>query len=150
MNNINFEKIFTKKHHYWRNLLIILVAVVVISGIWYIYQGQVKSSDNTEPENDIAELCKGFSASPNEISCEDAIETALNEYLGKISSIKKTTIELIPEDMNQTVKYTIWLIKMNFEEPISMPGIDKVEEVEVGVDRFTKELFLLSYGGSTG
>ena len=44
MGNVNFNSIFAKKHHYLRNLVLVLIAVIVIAGIWYYPGWQTSSS----------------------------------------------------------------------------------------------------------
>ena len=36
MNKVDYERILTKRHHYWRNLLIVLIVAIVIGSVWHV------------------------------------------------------------------------------------------------------------------
>jgi hypothetical protein len=43
-NNVDFESIFTKKHHYWRNMILVLVAAIVIAGVWHVQENRATTA----------------------------------------------------------------------------------------------------------
>ena len=101
MNNINFEAIFTKKHHYWRNLLIVLFIAVVIASVWWVQIEQ----ESPAPEQTVNPLCAEFSPVEGGVTCEEVIELALEEYPGEVYEINKAK--------SQTKDF--WIIDINGE-----------------------------------
>jgi sensor domain CHASE-containing protein len=54
MQNVAFEAIIFKRKSYWRNLLIVLLIAIIISGLWY-YMDKMQFSVQSKPsliEND--------------------------------------------------------------------------------------------------
>ena len=154
MNNVNFEAIFTKKHHYWRNMVLVLVALIVIASMWYYWdEGESKVSV-------IDELCSKFELNESEISCKEAVNIALEGYKekfmeadnsltesdldGEIQLIERKNIEMLSG--NETMKMDVWIISLKLKNIISLLGIEKVCNIEIAVGRNNGELMIKSYG----
>ena len=89
--------------------------------------------------------CETFELIPGEISCQEAKELVLKEYPGEVYFIERTKTQILIAE-NQTEEREVWLMKIsNFSKPISLPGIERVDEMEVAVDRNNGELNIISY-----
>ena len=64
MDEANFEKTIPEKHHYLRNVLIVLFIVIIIIGAWYYFKIQ--------PKQDILESL---------VNDENYVQEKMNEYL---------------------------------------------------------------------
>jgi len=86
--NIEFEKIILKKHHYWRDLLIILFVALVAVGVWQymsnsntVAQSSQKQSTTTStmPGTTITTAVQGLQNSL--INDENYVQGKINAYL---------------------------------------------------------------------
>lgn len=142
-------------------LIVLVITLIFFGGSFYYFLTKVQPSFPEEPIFEEIKLelwkeekpvitCQSFEPISNEVTCQEAIELALKEYPGEIYFIDRTEVELTGEGETQSIKYSIWLIKINFKEVVSMPeklpGMEKVGYVEIGVDRKTKEILVLGYG----
>ena len=146
MNNANFEGVITKKHHYWRNLVLVLAIFLMLLGVWYYWY----SGEGMQEENDskiIDELCSQFESNESEISCGEAALIALAEYNGEVYSISKTTLYGLKEEWDGR---DIWLIRIVLEEnitdPVNFPRVEEVGTVNIAVDSYNRESVMTSYG----
>ena len=72
MNNLS-----AKKHHYWRNLLIVLLIAVVALGVWYVQTEQGAPATEPIPMPEYEDMCSEFTQMEGEISCMQAAELAM-------------------------------------------------------------------------
>ena len=71
MNEANFEKTTPEKHHYLKNVLIVLFIVIIIIGVWY-YLNIQPTKENTQPIKDIPKSL---------VNDENYVQEKMNEYL---------------------------------------------------------------------
>ena len=158
-------KIFKKNY----NFIIILVVVAVIIGAVYFIGGDkgVENPTTTEEtphtigeipptEEDqtsdirfirfIEDICNEFPSLEKEISCEDAVNTALEQYPGEVYSVDKTLMIPAPVDQNPTEKF--WAIGINLDTPLERelpPGTNDIERKlfsEIDIDTSKIQLFI--------
>ena len=126
------------------SLILILAVVVVVIGVVY-FMGGDKGDEERETETGesspptilqsefkpVEELCKDYSVVENEISCENAVNTALETYPGEVYSINKTQIFPLQEGQDSTEKF--WAVGINLDEPIEkeLPAGSFVSRVDV-------------------
>jgi len=106
---------------------------------------EMEISEEAIPEETKKISCEEFSIIPNEITCQEAVEITLRNYPGEVYFIDRTKAQILIAE-NQTEEREVWLMKIsNFSKPISLPGIERVDEMEVAVDRNNGELNIISY-----
>jgi len=121
MNNVNFEGILIKRHHYWRNLLIVLFIAVVIASVWWIQSLEATANP----------LCAEFSPVEEEITCEEAIDIALEEYPGDVYEIYKSSIR--PVENKTMHQKGFWIIGINLKTPIKT-SFTETKNIQIAVD----------------
>jgi len=127
MNNVDFEGILIKRHHYWRNLLIVLFIAVVIAGVWWVQIEQ----ESPAPEQTVNPLCAEFSPVEEEITCEEAIDIALEEYPGDVYEIYKSSIR--PVENKTMHQKGFWIIGINLKTPIKT-SFTETKNIQIAVD----------------
>lgn len=116
-------------------------------------------------ETFLKDPCKGFPEIEGEVSCKDAVKTALTVYPGKVKGIAKTQIsradidnaQIPPPDTGNmqtgdaplpsaipSTERNAWLIKISLKEAIKLP-IGESKEIEAAVDMVDKTLTLYQF-----
>ena len=141
MNNVDFEGILIKRHHYWRNLLIVLFIAVVIAGVWWVQIEQ----ESPAPEQTVNPLCAEFSPVEEEITCEEAIDIALEEYPGEVYLIDKTQITPPkPPGEEGSITKDLWLIGIDLDVETQSRFEPKTDKLEITIDRISGRIIGLS------
>lgn len=126
---------------FWGGLLVIAVLII-------IYFIDVYDSASTTHTTEYSQLCGNFPVITGEVSCEEAIEIALNEYPGEVLGIDKAQIPIIGP------KEDVWLVEIYLENSIEMPKSPYKNEseyanvVEIAVNRYTEELKIYKMVGA--
>ena len=149
-------KISKKKY----NFIIILVVVAVIIGAVYFIGGDkgVENPTTTEEtphtigeipptEEDqtsdirfirfIEDICNEFPSLEKEISCENAVEIALEKFPGEVYSVNKTEAWDPLESQDPTKKFLV--VGINLDEPIEkeLPAGSFSSKAKIFIDTYT-------------
>jgi hypothetical protein len=139
-----------------------IVVIIIISVVYFMGGDEERgtqaalttnqSQEDIETENvETSEpriTCKDFTSLPDEISCEDAIELALEKYPGEYNSVDKTQLTFSNRESSnaETIKQDVWLIEIDLKEPIQSLE-SNYNSVEISVNRNTGELGLYKLFG---
>jgi|TARA_Y100000310_G_C20459034_1_gene704429 hypothetical protein len=129
-----------------------IVVIIIISVVYFMGGDEERgtqaalttnqSQEDIETENvETSEpriTCKDFTSLPDEISCEDAIELALEKYPGEYNSVDKTQLTFSNRESSnaEIIKQDVWLIGIDLKEPIQ--SLERIfSRVVVSIDRTT-------------
>ena len=86
-----------------------------MAGFWVFWQSQLEEEiEKSEP--DFSLLCNKFSEVPDEINCEEAIET-------EVSAPDETELQ------------EVWSVKINLETPIETPANETRNKAEILISK---------------
>ena len=120
-----------------KNLILILVFLLGSAAFSYFYLNYLqKQTIIPSSEGETKDLCVEFPAVSGEVSCQEAIQLALEKYPGIITSIRRTQAEYIDTQ-------GIWLLKLILKEPVRANGVEY--DIEVSVNRDNKEIFIYRF-----
>lgn len=141
--SINFDKIFFHRHHYGIMLSVLFLALLV--GLAMLYQAykppedkgsaQVARGADQVPEGtiepptlqlgsqSIGELCRAYANIENEISCEKAVNLALEKYPGQVYFIGEEGATAPAEGKNN------WIVEINLNNRTAESGLSIVDIV---------------------
>ncbi len=153
---IDFNGIFTPRHHYGAVLSILLIALLFGLAMLYQYPasnaGQADTyagrpvaktnaaSVSTVPAQNYKELCGKYPKTAGEVSCEEAAKLALKSYKGEVYDIKLAKSE-IPKGPGRYEWKDVWILKVKLEKTIELKQIkEKADNLELFIDRKTGEL----------
>lgn len=95
-----------------------------------------------EPKEKLISSCEEFPPVPGEISCQEAIIIAQEQYPGEIQYINQKRISFlvgISREAAQTKEQEAWLIGINLQEPIKTK-IEESKSAEVAVSKSDGEI----------
>jgi hypothetical protein len=105
MGTVDFEGILTKKHHYWRNLVILLAVVSVISVVWYVQDNWVTKGTPNPVESGMVtttimtqgyeEMCSEFPETKGELSCINVVRIGVENTGDDVNRIEKSGSEYL-------------------------------------------------------
>ena len=124
-------------------IILIIVGVLILIGLVFglsCYLKIIKLPFLTQ-EKEIHPLCVEFPKIEGEISCQEAVNKVLEQYLGEVKYIKKTKdflpVGILPNV--EMVEKEVWLIGINLKSPMVRDEIE-LKGMEIFVTRDTGEL----------
>ena len=143
---------------------IIILAVIILIFVVFLFQN-FKSVERQETQTitipttlpgeeetsgSIDELCSQFEEILGEITCEEAVDISLGGYKEKIieedNSLSEGDLDgkiYFMESVN--AKRDIWSIGMKLKSPVSLRGMEGINDIKLAVDRNSGELMIIAY-----
>ncbi len=156
VDKVGFSNLPSKKTPKKNSYPLILILVVIVIGIVYfmsIYRGiesstttgeiQTTTGVQTRDTQSIIGICHDFPSIDNEISCQNAINIALETYPGEVYSVNKTEILPLLEGQDPTEKF--WAVGINLDEPIEkeLPAGSFASRAEIFISADTGTISVL-------
>jgi len=117
------------------SILATVILVGAVFGVYYWFQ-YVRPEVEVSTKEEGIDLCAEFPKVEGEVTCQEAIQLALEKYPGIITSIRRTQAEYIDTQ-------GIWLLKLILKEPVRANGVEY--DIEVSVNRDNKEIFIYRF-----
>ena len=120
-------------------IILVIIGVLVIIGLilgFYYWFQYVRPEVEVSTKEEGIDLCAEFPKVEGEVTCQEAIQLALEKYPGIITSIRRTQAEYIDTQ-------EIWLLKLILKEPVRANSVEY--DIEVSVNRDNKEIFIYRF-----
>jgi len=121
---------------------LLVLAIIVIVGVYLFYFSSSKEKTSTVLSK--YDVCTFIEPLAEEISCQKAIDAALERYPGEVAGIKRNVINMPqPPDFSTTAELQVWSIDVNLNQITDISN-QKAKKVRVDVDRASGHIRMIT------